>query len=308
MSFAYEAKSTIGSILASIRFIRKLFSYSPKVIFKLLKHIDSVLTFLEALLFTLFLRFIFNIPLLDIKKSFIELLSNFSFANPFIIFVIQIAIIQFLKSSINSRIRYKYAFYNSEKLNLEYVSDSIDEELKYHINENYKNPLVINILCISGEDTFVSDKAYLHEYIENLESNNLEINIIVSNCLDSSTLVNLESRSKLLNSTETNYYNQISKSLEYSKELISKGIKVNFFLSDGIPEFKIVIIDRIAIIQNYASSINSNKKTVFVISKSNTNKDENNSIFEAYYLYFRNKKDKARRIHIRETTILKDLI
>lgn len=307
MSFSYEAKSTTGSILASIRWIRKVISYFPHFILNFLKYIDFILAFLEAVLFTLFLRFLYDVPLPEIKDVLKELLDTFYWNNELFKLVFQIAIIASIKKSINSRISHKYAFYNSEKLNLEYVSDSIDKELKYHISENYKNPLVLNILCISGQDTFVSDNSYLHEYIEHLESNNLEINIIVSDCLDDATLVTLESRSKQLVSNEINYSKQVAETLEYCKKLLSKGIKINFFLSRGIPEFKIVIIDRIAIIQNYASSVNSNKKTVFVISKSNAKKDDNNSIFEAYYLYFTNKKDNARRMHIRETTTFEDL-
>lgn len=307
MSFSYQPKSTIVSLLYPIKFLRKFVSYFPNFIKTFLKFLDWFLTFIEAFLFTLLLRFIFHIPIPNVEESIQKLISNFSYDNDIIIFIIQIAIVQFLKESINSRIRYKYAFYNSQKLNLEYVSGSIDDELKYHINEKYKNPSEINILCISGQDTFVNKTSYLHDYIEQLEPNGLEVNIVLCDCRDDETVSKLKARSRNLNTqvmTNTNYNSQIEDALEYCKTLIDKGMRVNFYLNKGIPEFKIVVIDRVVIVQNYASSVNSNNKTVFVISRSNSKKDENNSIFEAYNLYFNNKVLEAERIHIRHDTTI----
>ena len=81
MAFSYEAKSTVGSLFVSTKLFRKLISSVPPFIINLLKYVDVSLTFLEAVLFTLLLPSMYDVPMPDVKSELKQLLDTFYWNN-----------------------------------------------------------------------------------------------------------------------------------------------------------------------------------------------------------------------------------
>jgi hypothetical protein len=301
MILRHQLKSAIFSFLFNFKIIVFFLNYF-KFVQKIVKVIDYFLHYMEVLLLTLAVRYLFSIKFPDdLSSSIAELLTNPSFSNPFVQLLIHMTFIGFIKELITNNTRNVYAYNNSKTINLEYVSDKVDSDFTQYIEHQNKNPHLVNLLCISGHDTLTDTKAYLHNLLNNADNVNLIVNIIVCNYVDDSTKNELSTRQKQLKKQtkiEVDYKNQIIETYNYCKALVDMGVQVNFYVHHNIPEFKIVMIDNIVIVQSYASAIDSSQKTIFVISKSIDHKKNNNSIFESFEKYFENKKKDALKISL----------